>query len=408
MTTAKIKAMATEYIINTYGERKLALVRGEGPYVWDADGVRYLDFLGGLAVNGLGHCHPKVVAAIREQAGKLLHVSNLYYIEPQAQLAKLLIDNCDMGQCFFCNSGAEANEAAIKLARKYAKDVDMKTLRSKVLADDGMDPYEIITMENSFHGRTMATVTATAQTKYHIGFEPMLEGFKYVPYDDLSATEAAISGKTCAILVEPIQSEGGVNVPSDGYLKGLREICDEYALLLIFDEVQTAMGRLGTLFGYQNFGVIPDIITMAKFLGGGVAIGAMLAKTHIAESFTPGTHAATFGGNPLASAAAEATLRTVIDGNLGDNATKMGAYLTERLMSLKGKYPVQEVRGRGLLLGLVMSVDANALAARCIENGLITICTNNYVLRFLPPININKTHVEEAVSIVEKSLAETI
>lgn len=408
MTNAEIKAMATEYVINTYGERKLAFVKGEGPYVWDADGVKYLDFLGGLAVNGLGHCHPDVVAAIREQAGTLIHVSNLYYIEPQVQLAKLLIDNCDMHQCFFCNSGAEANEAAIKLARKYAKDVDIRSLRLEIFDDDGTEPYEIITMENSFHGRTMATVTATAQTRYHAGFEPMLEGFKYVPYDDLSATEAAISGKTCAILVEPIQSEGGVNVPSEGYLQGLRELCDNYNLLLVFDEVQTAMGRLGTLFGYQSYGVTPDIITMAKFLGGGVAIGAMLTTKYIAESFSPGTHAATFGGNPLASAAAYATLKTVIGENLADNAVDMGAYLTDQLMRLKTKYPIQEVRGRGLLLGLVMSVDAAALAAKCIENGLITICTNNNVLRFLPPININKAHVDEAISIVEKSLADTI
>lgn len=396
MTTAEIKAMATEYIMNTYGERKLAFVRGEGPYVWDADGAKYLDFLGGLAVNGLGHCHPEVVAAIREQAGKLLHVSNLYYIEPQVQLAKLLIDNCDLDQCFFCNSGAEANEAAIKLARKYAKDHGQP------------HAYEIITMENSFHGRTMATVAATAQTRYHAGFEPMLDGFKYVQYDDLGATEAAISGKTCAILVEPIQSEGGVNIPSEGYLKGLRELCDNYNLLLIFDEVQTAMGRLGTLFGYQSYGVTPDVITMAKFLGGGAAIGAMLAKKHIAESFSPGTHAATFGGNPLASAAAYATLKTVIGAELADNAVKIGAYLTDKLMRLKANYPIQEVRGKGLLLGMVMSVDGNVLAAKCIENGLITTCTNNYVLRFLPPININQAHADEAAGIVEKSLAETI
>ena len=395
MTTAEIKAMATKYIINTYGDRKLALVRGEGPYVWDADGAKYLDFLGGLAVNGLGHCHPNVVAALREQAGKLLHVSNLYYIEPQAKLAQLLIDNCDMDQCFFCNSGAEANESAIKLARKYAKD------------QGRTDAHEIITMENSFHGRTMATITATAQTRYHAGFEPMVPGFKYVPFDDLPAVEAVIDEKTCAILVEPIQSEGGVNVPSDGYLEGLREICDKHNLLLIFDEVQTAMGRLGTLFGYQSYEVVPDVITMAKSLGGGVPIGAMLAKKHIAESFVPGTHAATFGGNPLVTAAAYATLRTVIDENLGENAVKIGAYLTEKLMNLKEKYPIKEVRGRGLLLGLVMAVDANALAAQCIENGLITICTNNYVLRFLPPINIEAKHVDEAVSIVEKSLADT-
>ncbi len=395
MTTAEIKAMATKYIMNTYGDRKLALVRGEGPYVWDADGVKYLDFLGGLAVNGLGHCHPNVVSAIREQAGVLLHVSNLYYIEPQAKLAKLLIDNCDLEQCFFCNSGAEANEAAIKLARKYAKD------------QGRTNSYEIITMHNSFHGRTLATITATAQTKYHKGFEPMVPGFQYVPFDDLSETETAINENTCAILVEPIQSEGGVNTPSEGYLKGLRELCDQHNLLLIFDEVQTAMGRLGTLFGYQSYGVIPDILTMAKSLGGGVAIGAMLAKKHIADSFVPGTHAATFGGNPLATAAAYATLKTVIDEKLGENATKMGNYLADQLMRLKEKYPIKEVRGKGLLRGLVMSVDAKPLADRCIENGLITICTNDYVLRFLPPLNINVHHVDEAVSIVEKSLAET-
>jgi acetylornithine/succinyldiaminopimelate/putrescine aminotransferase len=253
----------------------------------------------------------------------------------------------------------------------------------------------------------MATITATAQTRYHAGFEPMVPGFKYVPFDDLPAVEAVIDEKTCAILVEPIQSEGGVNVPSDGYLEGLREICDKHNLLLIFDEVQTAMGRLGTLFGYQSYEVVPDVITMAKSLGGGVPIGAMLAKKHIAESFVPGTHAATFGGNPLVTAAAYATLRTVIDENLGENAVKIGAYLTEKLMNLKEKYPIKEVRGRGLLLGLVMAVDANALAAQCIENGLITICTNNYVLRFLPPINIEAKHVDEAVSIVEKSLADT-
>ena len=396
MTTTEIKTMATEYIINTYGDRNLAFVKGEGPYLWDAEGKQYLDFLGGLAVNGLGHCHPNVVAAIQEQAGTLLHTSNLYYIQPQAELAKMLVENSDMEQVFFCNSGAEANEAAIKLARKFTK--------------DGGRPnaYEIITMENSFHGRTMATITATAQTKYHIGFEPMLEGFTYVPFDDLPATEAAINEKTCAILVEPIQSEGGVNMPSDGYLKGLRTLCDEHNLLLIFDEVQTAMGRLGTFFGYQSYGVVPDVITMAKALGSGVPIGAMLAKREIAASFVPGTHAATFGGNPLVTAAARATVQTILDENLAVNAVKMGNYLAGGLMELKGQYPVKEVRGKGLLRGMVMDVDAKPLAAKCIENGLVTICTNDYVLRFLPPLNINTGHVEEAVNIVEKSMAEVL
>ena len=388
--------MATEYIINTYGDRNLAFVKGEGPYLWDAEGKQYLDFLGGLAVNGLGHCHPNVVAAIQEQAGTLLHTSNLYYIQPQAELAKMLVENSDMEQVFFCNSGAEANEAAIKLARKFTKDSGRP------------NAYEIITMENSFHGRTMATITATAQTKYHIGFEPMLEGFTYVPFDDLPATEAAINEKTCAILVEPIQSEGGVNMPSDGYLTGLRTLCDEHNLLLIFDEVQTAMGRLGTFFGYQSYGVVPDVITMAKALGSGVPIGAMLAKREIAASFVPGTHAATFGGNPLVTAAARATVKTILDENLAVNAVKMGNYLAGGLMELKGQYPVKEVRGKGLLRGMVMDVDAKPLAAKCIENGLVTICTNDYVLRFLPPLNINTGHVEEAVNIVEKSMAEVL
>ena len=394
MNTAEIKEMATTYIMNTYGERDLAFVRGEGPYLWDADGKKYLDFLGGLAVNGLGHCHPNVVSAIREQAGKLLHVSNLYYIEPQAKLAKLLVENSDLDQCFFCNSGAEANEAAIKLARKYATD------KGKAHA------HEIITMENSFHGRTMATITATAQTKYHEGFEPMLPGFTYVPFDNLEATQAAVNENTCAVLVETIQSEGGVNVPSEDYIQGLRSICDAHDLLLILDEVQTAMGRLGTFFGYQSYGVVPDILTMAKSLGAGVPIGAMLAKRHIAESFVPGTHAATFGGNPLVTAAACATIETIFSENLIANAVEMGNYLAYEISQLKGKYPIQEVRGKGLLRGMVMSVDAKPLAAKCADNGLITICTNDYVLRFLPPLNITINHVDEAVSILDKSMAE--
>lgn len=394
MTTTEIKEMATEYVMNTYGERDLAFVRGEGPYLWDADGKKYLDFLGGLAVNGLGHCHPNVVAAIREQADKLLHVSNLYYIEPQAKLAKLLIDNSDLDQCFFCNSGAEANEAAIKLARKYATD------------QGNPHAYEIITMENSFHGRTMATITATAQTKYHVGFEPMLPGFTYVPFDDLEATQAAVNENTCAILVEAIQSEGGVNVPSEDYIQGLRSICDAHGLLLILDEVQTAMGRLGTFYGYQSYGVVPDILTMAKSLGGGVPIGAMLAKKHIADSFVPGTHAATFGGNPLVTAAACASIQTIFDENLAANAIEMGNYLAYEISQLKDKFPIEEVRGKGLLRGLVMSVDAKPLAAKCADNGLITICTNDYVIRFLPPLNITIDHVDEAVSILKKSMAE--
>jgi len=392
MTTAEIKAMATQYIMNTYGDRQLAFIKGEGAYVWDAEGKKHLDFLSGIAVNGLGHCHPRVVEAIRNQSETLLHISNLYYIQPQAKLAKILVENGELDQCFFCNSGAEANEAAIKIARKFVKDSGRP------------NAFEIITMEQSFHGRTIATITATAQPKYHQGFEPMLPGFVYVPFDDLGAVADAISEKTCAILVEPIQSEGGVNVPGEGYLQRLRDLCDANDLVLIFDEVQTSPARLGTFFGYQSYGVIPDVITMAKALGGGTPIGAMMAKRAVADSFVPGTHAATFGGNPLVTAAAVATLETILEQNLCANAKQIGNYIVKKFLTFKDRYPLIDIRGRGLLRGLVFSVDAKPLAAKCIENGLITICTNDHVLRFLPPLNITEEHVDEAYQILEKSM----
>ena len=392
MTTAEIKAMATQYIMNTYGDRQLAFIKGEGAYVWDAEGKKYLDFLSGIAVNGLGHCHPRVVEAIRNQAETLLHISNLYYIQPQAKLAKILVENGELDQCFFCNSGAEANEAAIKIARKFVKDSGRP------------NAFEIITMEQSFHGRTIATITATAQPKYHQGFEPMLPGFVYVPFDDLGAVADAISEKTCAILVELIQSEGGVNVPGEGYLQRLRDLCDANDLVLIFDEVQTSPARLGTFFGYQSYGVIPDVITMAKALGGGTPIGAMMAKRAVADSFVPGTHAATFGGNPLVTAAAVATLETILEQNLCANAKQIGNYIVKKFLTFKDRYPLIDIRGQGLLRGLVFSVDVKPLAAKCIENGLITICTNDHVLRFLPPLNITEEHVDEAYQILEKSM----
>jgi len=395
LNTAEIKNKATKYIINTYGDRDLALVKGDGCYVWDADGKKYLDFLGGIAVNGLGHCHLNVVDAIQKQAQKLIHVSNLYYIEPQAELAELLVENCALDKCFFCNSGAEANEAAIKLVRKYTKENISK------------ERFEFITMEDSFHGRTLATITATAQTKYHKGFEPMMPGFKYVPYNDLDAVRAAIDEKTCGILVELIQSEGGINVAKQEYIQGLRDLCDENNLVLVFDEVQTAMGRLGKLFGYQLYDVEPDIITMAKSLGGGVPIGAMIAKNEIAESFTPGTHASTFGGNPLVCASAYAALKTIIDDELPSNAVKIGEYFTKELLKLKSQFScIENVRGKGLLMGMVLNIDGKAVAKKCIENGLLTICTKDYVLRFLPPLIITKEHVDEAVFIIQKSLSE--
>ena len=394
MTTAEIKDMANKYIINTYGERPISIVRGEGAYVWDAEGKRYLDFVAGIATNNVGHCHPRVVEAIVDQARKLMHVSNLYYIEPQAKLAKRLVELSFADKCFFCNSGAEANEAAIKLARKYSKE------------NVGEEKFEIITMLKSFHGRTMATITATGQPKYHKGFEPMSPGFKYVPFNDLKALEDALTENTCAIMVEPIQAEGGINIPIEDYLSGIRDLCDRKKLVLIFDEVQTAMGRLGELFGYQVYDVEPDIMTMAKALGGGAPIGCMATKDHIAESLTPGSHASTFGGNPLVCSAALASLNTIVDERLSENALRIGAYLVEKLSALKEKYPaIKEVRGRGLLVGMELNVEGKELVSKCMEAGLILNCIGAGIIRFAPPLIIGEEHVDEALPIIEKALA---
>ena len=391
MTTEEIKEMANKYLTNNYGERLLSIVRGAGAYVWDAEGKRYLDFVAGIATNNVGHCHPKVVEAIIDQAGKLMHVSNLYYIEPQVMLAKRLTELSFADKCFFCNSGAEANEAAIKLVRKYSKE--------KV----GSDKFEIITMLKSFHGRTITTITATGQEKYHKGFEPLSPGFKYVPFDDLKAIEEAITVNTCAIMVEPIQVEGGINIPGDDYLPGLRHLCNEKNLLLIFDEVQTAMGRTGKLFGYETFGVEPDIITMAKALGGGFPIGCMATKDHIAESLTPGSHASTFGGNPLACSAALASLNAIVDEKLSENAHKMGAYLVDKLSSIKSDI-IKDIRGRGLIVGVELNIEGKDLVSRCAKSGLILNCIGTSVIRFVPPLIVNKEHVDEAVSIFKHEL----
>jgi len=390
VTTAEIKDMAGKYIINTYGERQISIVRGEGAYVWDAEGKKYLDFVAGIATLNVGHCHPNVVAAIIDQAKKLMHVSNLYYIEPQAKLAKRLVELSFADKCFFCNSGAEANEAAIKLARKHS--------------DEGK--FGIITMRQSFHGRTMTTITATGQEKYHKGFEPLSPGFEYVPFNDLKATKDAITANTCAIMVEPIQVEGGINMPEEGYLQGLRDLCDENNLLLIFDEVQTAMGRLGTLFGYESYGVEPDIMTLAKALGGGAPIGCMATLDNIAESLTPGSHASTFGGNPLVCSAALASLNTIVDEKLPKNAQRIGAYLMGRLLSLKERYPViKEIRGRGLVIGVELNVEGKALVGKCMEAGLILNCIGASTIRVVPPLTINEKHADEFLSIFEKGLA---
>ncbi|MBI5682116.1 MAG: acetylornithine transaminase [Deltaproteobacteria bacterium] len=388
LTTQEIINLTSKYIANTYNRFPIAITKGKGCRVWDADGKEYLDFVAGLAVCNLGHCHPKVVKAIQEQAEKLIHISNLYYIEPQAELAELLCKNSFADKVFFCNSGAEANEAAIKLARKYFKDKDE-------------NKFQIITMEKSFHGRTMATLAATGQKKFQQGFEPLLEKFIYVPFDDVQAVESAITPETCAVMVEPIQGEGGVNIPSDNYLKGLKALCKGKGMLLIFDEVQVGMGRTGKLFAYEHYGVTPDIMTLAKGLAGGVAIGAMLATDEIAKSFVPGTHASTFGGNPLATAAGIAALKAVLEEGILENCQKIGKYLIEKLHKLKAEYPfIKEVRGKGLMIGMELDIPGADIVKKCLEKGLLINCTADKIIRFIPPLVVTKDEVDEMFEIL--------
>jgi len=384
-------ALSEQYIANTYARYPILLVRGKGTRVWDLEGEEYLDFVSGLAVCNLGHCHPKVVKAIQDQAEKLIHVSNFYYIEPQIQLASLLCKHSFADKVFFCNSGAEANEGAMKLARKYAKEKISK------------DRHEIITMERSFHGRTLATLTATGQEKFHKGYEPLMPGFKYVPFSDIRAVKNAMDSKTCAVMLEPIQGEGGVNCPSEGYLKALREICDEKGLLLIFDEVQVGMGRTGKLFAYEHDGVEPDMLTLAKSLAGGVPIGALLIKKGIADSFKPGDHASTFGGNPLATAAGVAALTAILEEGMLENCQKMGDYFISKLEEIKGKFPfVKEVRGKGLILGMELKIDGSSIVNEMLKKKILINCTMGNVLRFLPPLIVTKEEIDRVVKTLEE------
>lgn len=381
-----------KYLMNTYNRFPITLRKGRGMKVWGSDGKEYLDFVGGIAVNCLGHCHPKVVIALQKQAQRLLHVSNLYHIEPQIKLAKLLIKHSCADKVFFCNSGTEANEAAIKLARKYAKD---HTAPHK---------YEIITAYGSFHGRTLAALSATGQEKLQKGFEPLVPGFKYVPFNDTDAFKKAITKHTCAVMLEPIQGEVGIKMPVEGYLKKVRQVCDKHGLLLIFDEVQTGMGRTGKLFAYDHFGVEPDIISLAKGLGGGVAIGALLAKDAVAASFQPGSHAATFGGNPLACAAAIATVETLLeDGFILDNCKRMGKYFMKNLERLKKDFPslIVEIRGLGLMIGMEITKICGPIVNLCTDRGVLVNCTSGNVLRFTPPLIVTEKEVDYLIDVLE-------
>lgn len=384
-----------KYIMKTYGRYPIVPVKGSGCTLWDADGKEYLDFLGGVAVNNLGHCHPKVVAALQKQAAELIHCSNYYQIPQQIDLAELLCSHSFADKAFFCNSGAEANEAAIKLARKYSRDTH------------GPERYEIITATDSFHGRTMATVSATGQEKVQRFFDPLLHGFKHVPFDDAAALEAAVTPNTCAVMLEPIQGEGGMNMPSPGYFQAVREICDRHGLLLIFDEVQVGMGRTGTLFAYEHFGVTPDIMTLAKALAGGAPIGTMLAKDVYAAAFVPGTHGSTFGGNPLVCAAAIATVRTILEDGLLNRCEEIGEYLTGELEALGKKYSfVKEVRGVGLMIGMSLAIPGADIVKKGHERGVLLNVTHDTVLRFVPPLVVTKQEIDAMIAILDGIFAE--
>ncbi|MBI4823099.1 MAG: acetylornithine transaminase [Nitrospirae bacterium] len=393
MDTKRAIEDASTYLMNTYNRYPILLRKGRGMKVWSADGNEYLDFVGGIAVNVLGHCHPKVVVAIQKQAQRLLHVSNFYHIEPQIELAKLLVEHSFADKVFFCNSGAEANEAGIKLARKYAKEAL------------GPDKFEFISAQNSFHGRTLATLSAGGQEKFQKGFEPMMPGFRHVPFNDISQIEKAITPKTCGVLLEPIQGEGGVNVPHPEYLSQVRQLCNERKLLFILDEVQTGMGRTGKLFAYEHYGITPDIMTLAKGLGGGVPIGAMLASKEVSGAFKPALHGTTFGGNPLVCAAGITVLNTILeDGFILEQCVRMGEYLIEKLNSLKKDFPsiVVDVRGKGLLVGMEITKEGGPIVNTCMQRGVLINFTAGNILRFMPPLIVQKKDIDQLANVLEE------
>jgi acetylornithine/N-succinyldiaminopimelate aminotransferase len=394
MTNREIIEATDRTQVGVYARFPVAFVRGEGARLWDADGRSYLDFFTGLAVNNLGHSHPRIVAAIRAQSEKILHASNVYYNEPAARLGSLLTEASFAERVFFCNSGAEANEAAIKLARRHGS-------RQR----DGR--YEILTTHGSFHGRTIATLSATAQEKYQSGFQPLLPGFRYVPFGDARAMADAVRDETVAILVEPIQGEGGVNVPPDGYLRRLRELCDEKRLLLVLDEVQVGMGRTGTLFAYEQEGIRPDIVTLAKALGGGVPIGAMLTTEAIAASLDTGAHGSTFGGNPVACAAGVAVVEALREEKVLENCRSVGERLREGLTRLSRDLSmIHAVRGRGMILGAELDRPARPFVAAALDRGLVINATAEKVIRLLPPLTLTAAEADEGLELLATVLRE--
>ena len=397
MLTEEIQRITNQYVMHTYDRLPLSIVRGMGSQVYDAEGRAYLDCIAGLAVNALGYGHPDLVLAIERQIRHLSHTSNLFYTQPQAELAEQLVTHSFADKVFFCNSGAEANEAAIKLARRYAHQ------------HFGPNRSEILTMVNSFHGRTLATLTATGQTKVQEGFDPLVPGFRYVPFNDFPTLEEHISDHTAAIMLEPVQGEGGVVVADSAYLKAVRDLCTQRNILLIFDEVQTGMGRTGTLFAYEQFGIQPDIMTLAKGLGGGFPIGACLATEKVAQAFSPGSHASTFGGNPLACAVGLQVLRVLLEGGELERSREKGAYLAKGLQALREELSlIQDVRGLGLLQGLELSIDGKPIVMECLTRRVIINCTMSRVLRFVPPLIIKTAEIDRLLTILSEVLKKRV
>jgi len=381
-----------KYILSTYTKVPVIFVKGKGMILTDIDGKKYLDFFPGWAVNNVGHCHPKVMAGVRDAISKLIFVPNNFHHLQQAKLAKEIITNAFSGKVFFCNSGAEATEGAIKLAHAYGKG----------------ERFEIITMLNSFHGRTMGALSATGQEKYQQGFAPLVPGFKHVAFNDINALNKAITDKTIAIMLEPIQGEGGVNIASKEYLQEIRRICDEKDILLILDEVQTGMGRTGEMFAFKHYAITPDLMTLAKSLGGGLPIGALVVKDKFTDVLKPGMHATTFGGGPVICKASLGVFKAIKSEGMLKNTKVMGAYLVEKLSQLKQKFHcILEIRSLGLMIGVELSLEGKAVVEECLKNGLLINCTQGKVLRIMPALNVNKKQIDKAIRILEKAFETT-
>ncbi len=397
METYQIIQQGDDYLLPVYSRKKIVLMRGEGVHVYDSERAVYLDFFSGIAVNGLGQAHPDVVSAIIEETKKLGHVSNYYYNEPNVKLAKLLCDVSFAQKVFFCNSGTEATEAAIKLTRKY--------FRGK-----GQDKYEIISFYNSFHGRTLGSISATGQVKFQEGLDPLLPGFKHATFNNIESVKKLVNDKTGAILVEPIQCEGGIRISDQAFLRELRDLCDEKGIFLILDEVQCGMGRTGKMWAYEHYGIEPDMMTAAKALGGGLPMGALLVTNQAAQGFKPGDHASTFGGNPIVSAASVATLEVIIGKDLLQHATQEGEYLKQALQSILREHPTlfTQWRGMGLIQGLEMNRKASSLVDNCAKQGLLVGTANENVLRFLPPLVIKHSDIDQAMDKLRKAIAEEL